>query len=195
MILKNFKITLNLYFINDILLIVMFMKRKIISSTYLRDVEEYQIKIYLDNSDYYLSVKKLISVREKFIIINNLCVMDNGYYVVEVVPKYENYALRVFFDDKKNPLEYYFDISKNNGLLNDIKVPFYDDLYLDITCLYTGLIRVLDEDELLENFKESDISSKELDMIYQIKDKLIDEIKHKTNKYMNIDFKKYLNDF
>ena len=76
------------------------MKRKIISGTYLRDVDEYQIKIYLDNPDYYISVKKLINVREKFIIINNLCVMDNGYYVVEVVPKHENYALRIFFDDK-----------------------------------------------------------------------------------------------
>lgn len=33
------------------------MKRKIISNTYLRDVDKYQIKIYLDNDYYYLSVK------------------------------------------------------------------------------------------------------------------------------------------
>lgn len=171
------------------------MKRKIISGTYLRDVDEYQIKIYLDNPDYYISVKKLINVREKFIIINNLCVMDNGYYVVEVVPKHENYALRIFFDDKKKPLEYYFDICKNNGLLDDIKIPYYDDLYLDVTYLYTGLIRVLDEDELLEGFAGGDISSNELDMIYRIKDKLINEIKQKSNKYMNLDFEKYLDDF
>ena len=62
------------------------MKRKIISSTYLRDVDKYQIKFFLDEDDYYVSVKKLIKVREKFIIKNNICVMDDNYYVVEVVP-------------------------------------------------------------------------------------------------------------
>ena len=59
------------------------MKRKIISNTYLRDVDKYQIKLFLDNDNYYISVKKLIKVREKFIIKDNLCVMDNGYYVFE----------------------------------------------------------------------------------------------------------------
>ena len=157
------------------------MKRKIITSTYLRDVDEYQIKMFFDNPDYFLSIKKLINVQKKFIILNNFCVMDNGYYVVEVVPKYENYALRVFFDDKKQPLEYYFDVCKNNGLLEDIKVPFYDDLYMDVTCLYTGL--------------GGEISSDELDMIYKVKEQLIYEIKHKSNKYMNINFKKYLDEF
>ena len=136
------------------------MKRKIISSTYLRDVDKYQIKIYLDFDDYYLSIKKLIKVREKFIIKNNICVMDDNYYVVEVVPKHENYAMRIFYDDNKNPLEYYFDICKNNGLL--------------------------------EGFSNCDITKDELDMIYNIKDKLVYEISNKINKYMNIDYSKYL---
>ena len=172
------------------------MKRKFISSTYLRDVDKYQIKIYLDNDDYYLSVKKLIDVRKKFIILDYLCVMDNDYYVVEVVPKNENYALRIFFDNLKNPLEYYFDITKNNGLYENTNIPFYDDLYLDITILHSnGLIRILDEDELLEAFSIGDINSDELDMVYNIKDKLLMEIKNNNNKYMNIDFKKYLDDF
>lgn len=174
----------------------MFMKRKIISSTYLRDVDKYQIKIYLDEDDYYVSIKKLIKVREKFIIKNNICVMDDNYYVVEYVPKYENYAMRIFLDDKKNPLEYYFDICKNNGLLEDIKIPYYDDLYLDVTYLCSNKkIDVLDEDELLDGFKNGYITKEELDMIYNVKDKLIMEIKNKNNKYMNIDFKKYLDNF
>ena len=169
------------------------MKRKIISSTYLRDVDKYQIKIYLDFDDYYLSIKKLIKVREKFIIKNNICVMDDNYYVVEVVPKHENYAMRIFYDDNKNPLEYYFDICKNNGLLEDIKIPFYDDLYLDVTYLCSNKsINILDEDELLEGFSNCDITKDELDMIYNIKDKLVYEISNKINKYMNIDYSKYL---
>jgi len=44
------------------------MKRKIITNTYLRDVSKHQIKLFLDEEDYYVSVKKLIQVDKKFII-------------------------------------------------------------------------------------------------------------------------------
>ena len=170
------------------------MKRKIISNTYLRDVEKYQIKIFLDEEDYYVSVKKLISVREKFIIKENITVMDNGYYIFEVIPKNENYAMRLFLDENKNPLEYYFDITKNNGLYENTKIQCYDYLYLDITYM-NNEIKILDEDELIEAYKTNDITKEDLDLVYKIKDKLINEIKSNTNKLMNIDYNKYLNNF
>lgn len=170
------------------------MKRKIISNTYLRDIEKYQIKLYLDEDDYYVCVKKLIDVREKFIIHNGLCVMDNGYYVFEVVPKNLNYAMRLFLDDNKKPLEYYFDITKNNGLDELTKIPMYDDLYLDITYL-DGEINILDEDELLDAFKTGDITKDDLDLVYKTRDILLEEISNGTNRLMNIDFTKYLNGF
>ena len=170
------------------------MKKKIISSTYLRDVEKYQLKLFLDEDDYYVAVKKLIHVTEKFIIKDNLCVMDDGYYVFEVVPKSDNYAMRLFLDNKKKPLEYYFDITKNNGLDSLTKIPFYDDLYLDITYL-DGEINILDEDELLDAFKSGDITKDDLDLVYRTRDLLLDDITNGTNEIMNIDFTKYLNDF
>lgn len=170
------------------------MKRKIISNTYLRDIDKYQIKLYLDEDDYYVCVKKLINVREKFIIHNGLCVMDNGYYVFEVVPKNDNYAMRLFLDQNKKPLEYYFDITKNNGLDEISKIPFYDDLYLDITYL-DGEINILDEDELIEAFNSRDITKEDFDLVYKMRERLLDEIQCGNNKLMNIDFTKYLNDF
>lgn len=33
------------------------MKKKMITKTYLRDVSKYQIKLYLDEEDFYVSVK------------------------------------------------------------------------------------------------------------------------------------------
>ena len=167
------------------------MKKKIISNTYLRDVEKYQIKIYLDEEEYYIAVKKLIDVREKFILKNGLVVMDNGYYVFEVVPKNENYAMRLFLDNNKIPLEYYFDITKNNGLYEKTNTPCYDDLYLDIIYL-NGEIRIQDEDELIEAYKKNDITEEDLKLTYKIKEKLLEEIKNNTNKLMNIDFNKYI---
>ena len=38
------------------------MKRKYLTSTYLRDVDKYEIKLFLAEDDLYVSVKKLISV-------------------------------------------------------------------------------------------------------------------------------------
>jgi hypothetical protein len=167
------------------------MKKKIISSTYLRDVPKYELKIYLDQDDYYIAVKKLIDVEIPFIIKNNITVMDNGYYVFEVVPKHDNYAMRLFLNDKKEPLEYYFDICKNNGLYEKTNIPCYDDLYLDITYM-NGEINILDEDELIDAYRSGDINDDDLKLVYEVKDKLLEEIKNHTNKCMNIDFNIYI---
>lgn len=63
------------------------MRKKLISKTYLRDVNEYELMIYFDKEDYYISVKKIIDIKKPFILSNGLCVMDKGYYVVETIPK------------------------------------------------------------------------------------------------------------
>lgn len=117
--------------------------------------------------------------------------MDDDYYVLEVVPKRENYAMRLFLDNNKKPLKYYFDISKNNGLDPDTFVPSYDDLYLDITLL-NNEINILDEDELETALQVNDITQADYDLVMQIKNKLLTEIKNGTNPLMNLDYSKYL---
>ena len=169
------------------------MKRKVITKTYLRDVSKYQMKLYLDEDEWYVCVKKLVTVDEKFIINDGkLCVMDDGYYVLEVIPKYKNYAMRLFLDNNKKPLEYYFDICKNNGIDLDTLIPYYDDLYLDITVLYDGTIHILDEDELEDALKINDITQEDYELVMKTKDILLEEVRLGTNILMNIDFNKYL---
>lgn len=170
------------------------MKTKIITNTYLKETSKYQIKLYLDEEDFYISIKKLINIREKFIIKDNLCVMDNGYYIFEVIPKNDNYAMRLFLNSNKEPLEYYFDICKNNRLDSLFNVPCYDDLYLDITYL-DGKINILDEEELIEAYENNDITKDDYELVYKMRDRLLEEIINKTNSAMNIDFMKYLKDF
>lgn len=167
------------------------MKTKIVSKTYLRDVENYEIKIYFED-EFYISVKKLIKCREKFIIADNLCVMEDGYYILEILPKNEEYAMRLFLDRDKKPLEYYFDICRNIRIDEKYNIPMYDDLYLDVTYLF-GKINVLDEDELLEAYKNNEFTEAELNHIYEVKDRLIDEINNNKNKCMNMDYSKYIN--
>lgn len=167
------------------------MRKKLISKTYLRDVDKYKLVIYYDNEDYYLSVKKIISIKEPFIVENGLCLINNGYYIVEVLPKEANYTMRVYFNEEKERLEYYFDISSHNGLDEESRIPYYDDLYTDITI--TGdKIEVLDEDELMKALKEHKISRDEYNLANKTKDELLQSILNKDNKYIKLNLEEYL---
>ena len=167
------------------------MREKLISKTYLKDINKYKLEIYYDNEDYYLSVKKIFNTENPFILENGLCLIDNNYYIVEVLPKNENYAMRVYFNEKKERVEYYFDISLKNGLNEETKIPYYDDLYIDITVTKEN-IEVLDEEELQEAFNTGKISESEYNLANETKNDLLKSIKNKSNKYMNLDLEKYL---
>lgn len=166
------------------------MRKKLITTTYLRDVKKYNIKMYFDNEDYFLSVKRILDT-VPFVLSNGLCIIDNGYYVLEIIPKNENYSLRVFFNEKKERLQYYFDISLENGLDESTKVPYYTDLFTDII-ITNGKVEVVDEDELYDAFVGGIITAKDFKLANETRDKLLNEINDGINKYMNMNFEKFL---
>lgn len=168
------------------------MKKKYLTKTYLRDVSKHEVKMYLDQDDCYIIIKKLIQVDIPFIKENDIILMDNGYYILEVVPKYENYAMRLFLNDKKEPIEYYFDICKNNRLDNETLVPCFDDLYLDIIFLASSEnIRYLDKDELDYALETKDITKEDYELTLNVGEKLFNELKNHKNKFVNRDYTKY----
>ena len=171
------------------------MKKKIFSNTYLREADKYQIKFYLDEDDYYISVKKLVHLTDYFYIADNVLAMGDGFYVFEVIPKKGNHALRIFIDDKKQVVEYYFDIIKESGIDPDSKIPYFYDLYLDVVLPPNKEAYVVDQDELEEALNNKDITKEEYDLAIKEKDKLLEEIKNNTNKLLKIDYLKYLGDF
>ena len=54
------------------------------------------------------------------------------------------------------------------------------------------LEEILDEDELQEALDNKEITKEQFDLANKTKDELIKTIKNKTNKFMNLDIKKYL---
>lgn len=160
------------------------MRKKLISNTYLRDINKYVLKIMYED-DYYCAVKEIIEVKEPFILSTGLCLIDNGYYIMEIIPKNENYCIRIFFDSNKKILEYYIDISLENGLDEETKIPYYDDLFIDIT-IANGKIEILDENELIDALSKEQITSNDYTLACNIKDKLLNEINNQTNKYINM---------
>ena len=106
-----------------------------------------------------------------------------------------NHALRIFIDDKKQVVEYYFDIIKESGIDPDSKIPYFYDLYLDVVLPPNKEAYVVDQDELEEALNNKDITKEEYDLAIKEKDKLLEEIKNNTNKLLKIDYLKYLGDF
>lgn len=167
------------------------MRRKYLIETYMKDVLDSEIKIE-EKDDHFLCVKKIKKVSNKFITKQGLCLIDDGYFIVEVLPKNKNYSMRVFLDKDRNILEYYFDITFLNGFDKDLNVPFYDDLYLDILVLNEEII-VKDEDEILEALNKNIINKKQFEFAYKIKDELCDELTNNINKYKNLNIVECLN--
>lgn len=167
------------------------MRKKLLSNTYLKGVSDYIIKIDYSNHDYLLVTKKINKIDKPFILTNGLKLIDNNYYILEMIPKGENYCMRAYFDQDKKLLEYYFDIIKSSGIDTDNNIPYYDDLYLDIV-VFDDKIEVVDENELLEAFKTKKISKETYNFAHNVMDNLIIEIKNKSNKYVNMNLSEML---
>lgn len=168
------------------------MRKRLLSKTYLRDVSEYIITFDFTNDYYYLSKKKIIKTIPS-VLSNGLKVVDNGYYILEILPKNENYAIRVYFDNNKNIIEYYIDITNGCGIEEESKVPYYDDLYLDIT-ITNRQIEVLDQNELENAFSNKLIDINTYNKAIKTKDKLLEEIKNNCNKYLSMNMKELLDE-
>ena len=167
------------------------MRKKLISKTYLRDIDKYKLDIYYDKDNYYLSIKKIIHTNTPFILPNGVRLIDNDFYIVEVIPKNENYTMRVYFNKQKERVGYYFDISLENGVDEESNIPYYSDLYLDVA-ITNGDIEVLDADELEDALKNKVITKKQYDLANNVKDNLLESIKNNNNIFMHLDLESYL---
>lgn len=172
------------------------MKRKLVSNTYMREALDYEMVIInKEENDYYLCIKKVNKIDKQFILHEfnkNIVHIDNGYYIVEYTPKNEYYNARVYIDDKKNIIDYYFDITNGNGIQD--KIPYYDDLYLDI--IYcpreNNYICYDDMDELEEALSLGNITKEEYELAIKTGEKLFEEIKNNKNFFVNLDVVKII---
>ncbi len=167
------------------------MKHKLIKDTYLKHVLDYNIKFVIDDEDVFVTVKEILRVEKEFFSSPDLCLIYNGSYILELIPKKENYCIRAFFDKNKNLLEYYIDIIHSSGLDKESNLPYYDDLYTDLVVTKEH-IEVWDEDELVQALKDGSISEHEFELAQETTKKLIKEIRTNTNKYLNMDLQKML---
>lgn len=172
-------------------------RTKFISNTYMREAIDYDI-VTIKEDNLFITIKKYKKMSDKFSITyedgTKVDYINDGYYVIELTPLEEKYNIRYYLDPNKNIIDYYIDITYKNGVEN--KMPYYVDLYLDIIHYPNkGTVEFIDEDELKTALENKLISKKDYNMAYSIGNKLMKEIKTKSNKYLNIDVMPYLNKF
>ena len=133
---------------------------------------------------------KFNSVNKKIYIPNGTCIMDNDYEWLEFYDYNSKIKLSALYNQNKEIIEWYFDITKVIGKENGI--PYEDDLYLDVVVNPEGEIILLDEDELKAALDRLEISKEDYNMAYNEANMLMNKLKGNkceleafTNKYLN----------
>lgn len=173
------------------------MIRKYLDETYLRDVEEYQIE-KVETPEEYIVFKHFLKVKEKYEESHtgkNRCLRDNGYYMIEYLPKGKNYTVRSFIDKNKKVLRNYIDLVEKSGIEEETGKLYYDDMYIDIVeDIIEGKprIQVRDFTDIEKAQMEGKITQEEVNSAYLQMLNLIDDIEERKIKYLRINPKKRL---
>ena len=158
-----------------------------------REVTDMDITIKkLEEKNTYITLKEVKAVEQPYsVYINGERVkkLDKDFTIIEYTPLDKKYNVRIHVNDKKEILEYYFDIIAENKIKDGI--PFYNDLYLDVVYFQPAAtkegtyIQLVDCNELEEALKENIIDKEQFDMAYIEAEKLRKELKEKKNWYVN----------
>jgi len=111
------------------------------------------------------SLYRIHKVREPLVLPacgQPLCMADDGYAWLHVLPENENWCLTVMYDAAGAPVQYYFDISQDNTL--DGEKSHFTDLYLDIVCLPDGRTEIIDQSDLDDALKKGEIVQAQYDV-------------------------------
>lgn len=119
------------------------------------------------------------------------CILDSGYKWLGVYPKGESYAITGLYNKNNELVEFYFDMTKENGIESGI--PYIVDIYLDLVITPDNEKYILDEDELEDALNEKILGKEEFDLAYETLHRLekkydsqenVNELALVMNKYL-----------
>src|SRR5690242_19177543 len=98
----------------------------------------------------YATLLRMLDVAEPLWVMHHdqrICIADAGYAWLQLFPEGANYTHTTMFDADGQPVQEYIDLVAEQGVGED-GIPWYDDLYLDITWIPEGTPILLDQEEL-----------------------------------------------
>lgn len=90
---------------------------------------------------------------------DNFTIVDDGYYWMQIAPRDANWWLTVMLNERKEIVQYYFDITRTNVLRG--RDSWFEDLMLDVVVLPDGTSVLLDQDELDMALEQGNITKAE----------------------------------
>lgn len=94
-----------------------------------------------------------------------LCIVDAHYSWLQQLPFKEHFAVTTMFDQNGEVIQWYIDITNENGVENG--KPYMDDLFLDIVVLPTGEVIQKDKDELAWALDKQLITQQQYELAYR----------------------------
>ena len=166
---------------------------RFVSETYLAGVENYEFKMFFeDDAREVVCVKKINKMKEPFVLNedgNIITILDDGYFVVDVVPFDENYVARIHFDRDKKLIEKFFILTKNNSMQNG--VPAYEDLKVSYVCTNFGK-KVYGKERFDAFLENGQMTKDEHEYLSAKFDKLKKSVDCGENFIYNSNYEKYL---
>lgn len=169
------------------------MRQKFIDKIYMREVLDKEWYLEKDEKlNGYIALKYVKEISKPLSAFSNgkkYVGLDKGYSILEYVPLDRKYNCRIFFDEINRPLCFYFDINNGSGIENGI--PWYDDLYLDVTMECPAIteigyyIRLDDEFEFKMAKKEGKIDEDTYHNGYKVAIDLMQELRDQKNDIVN----------
>ena len=140
--------------------------------------------------DIYLNYFKQVS-NPDIILEKGVSILDNEYKWLEFYNYNSKVKLTAMYNEKNEIIEWYFDIARKIG--KEDRIPYEDDLYLDVVLRPDGKIILLDEEELKEAYDKKEISKQDYDEAFNEANNLIKKIEGKekqikefTDKYLKL---------
>lgn len=163
------------------------MKKKYADHSKVKDILEKDYKkIDLKDDEYFaaVSLTDIKKVEKQWRIPRKNgerdTILDIGYKWLTLYPKDENFVIIAMYSTKLEFIEFYFDIAKK--IRYKAKIPYYEDLYLDIVITKNNEIEFLDEDELEEAYKLADVKQKDYENAKKAADKIISKF-HRPEEF------------
>lgn len=98
----------------------------------------------------YVTLLRMVEVAEPLWVTHHeqrICIADAGYSWLQIFPEGASHTHTTMFDAEGQPVQDYIDMVAEQGVAED-GVPWYDDLYLDITWIAESAPLLLDQEEL-----------------------------------------------
>lgn len=163
------------------------------SKTYLKDVNKYKIAMII-KKDIGICIKKILKIRKPFLLNEDgeiIKLIDNNYYIVEIVPFDKNYVLIVYLDNNYDVIERYYFMTNSNCVRDGVLA--YQNLKLAYVCTKNNK-KMYNQNKLKTMKENMKISAEIYKKSINEMNALINEINNNTNNLYNMDYQKLIID-